>query len=54
MNSATSAGSLREANRRAEEFYRSSAEDLDTVQASDAFNLDFAGERAKPDFITMP
>lgn len=38
----------------AEEFYRSSPDSLNTVEASDAFNLHFAGERATPDFITMP
>ncbi|MFN8640784.1 MAG: hypothetical protein U0802_03670 [Candidatus Binatia bacterium] len=38
----------------AEEFYRSSETDLNTVQASDAFNIHYAGDRATPDFITMP
>ena len=38
----------------AEEFYRSSRRELNTVQASDAFNIHYAGERATPDFITMP
>lgn len=38
----------------AEEFYRSSADVLNTVQASDAFNIHYAGDRATPDFITMP
>jgi hypothetical protein len=38
----------------AEEFYRSSPDNLNSVQASDAFNLHYAGDRGTPDFITMP
>jgi len=37
-----------------EEFYRTSASDLSSVRATDAFNLHQAGERATPDFITVP
>jgi hypothetical protein len=38
----------------AEEFYRTSPDELDTVRATTAFNIHQAGERATPDFITMP
>jgi hypothetical protein len=38
----------------AEEFFRTDPGDLDTVRASDAFNLDEVGERPLPDFITLP
>lgn len=38
----------------AEEFYRTSAGDLSSVQATAAFNLHQAGERSTPDFIVMP
>ena len=38
----------------AEEFYRTSPDDLSTVRATTAFNIHWAGERATPDFITVP
>lgn len=38
----------------AEEFYRTSKTELNTVRASDAFNLDQAGERTTPDIIQLP
>lgn len=38
----------------AEEFYRTSQDDLTSVEATAAFNLHQAGERATPDYITMP
>jgi hypothetical protein len=38
----------------AEEFYRTSPGDLDSVRSSDAFNIDQSGERTTPDIIQLP
>ena len=37
----------------AEEFYRTTLEDLSTVRATAAFNLHWAGIRDEPDFVTL-
>lgn len=38
----------------AEEFYRTSADNLASTRATDAFNLHFVGDRATPDMIQLP